>query len=401
MGNTHLCVPFASAVPSRDAVDSPTQSRQYLTARLAQHPALLPTAMDQGFPLPDCSVSVKQDLSVRRITWQATGAVFPLRPSLVMPSRMARTEAVETARSLRQWGVPFAALASVCGRDALCWSRAWLACGRPSLVGTPVTEPQQVPRALGAEEQRTRGARHQGDVPTTVGGGGFLGVSVVEAAETATVERGSGACAQAAKGLLPASHARSGCTAGWEATRQAWRPLCPTIPWGRCVLPALLQRKQHGAGPFWLPGCERAWQVSQAATTRQCAQRLRRLAAWPPAPRSGPVATMGLKRGRRRADGTPASACPPAHRTSQAVDRLRNSPDRRLDAMRSCHATTASTRLAVRAMARPWNVHPSGARLRRDQPSRVSPFDDLNGFPYHPNWVHNLLIASSLGGLRH
>jgi hypothetical protein len=203
MGNKHICLPFASAAPYRDSVDSPTQYRQYLTEMLAQHPALFPKDMDQGFPLPDCSVSVKQDLIVRRITLQATGAVFTLRPSLVMPSMIARTDAVEKALSLRQWGVPFDALASVCGRDALCWSRAWLACGRPSLVGTPVTEPQQVPRALGAEEQRTRGARHQDDVPTTVGGGGFLGVSVVEAAETATVERGSGACAQAAKGLLP------------------------------------------------------------------------------------------------------------------------------------------------------------------------------------------------------
>ena len=68
--------------------------------------------------------------------------------------------------------------------------------------------------------------------------------------------------------------------------------------------------------------------------------------------------------------------------------------------MRSCHATTASARLAVRAMALPWNFHPYGRRLRRDQPSRVSPFHDLNGFQYHPNWLHNLLIASSLGGMR-
>jgi hypothetical protein len=52
-------------------------------------------------------------------------------------------------------------------------------------------------------------------------------------------------------------------------------------------------------------------------------------------------------------------------------------------------------------MALQWHFHPYGARLRRDQPSRVSPFDDLNGLQYHPNWLHNLLIASSLGGLRH
>jgi hypothetical protein len=51
-------------------------------------------------------------------------------------------------------------------------------------------------------------------------------------------------------------------------------------------------------------------------------------------------------------------------------------------------------------MALHWNFHPYGARLRRDQPTRVSPFHDLNGFQYHANWLHNLLIASSLGGLR-
>ena len=68
--------------------------------------------------------------------------------------------------------------------------------------------------------------------------------------------------------------------------------------------------------------------------------------------------------------------------------------------MRYCHATTASARLAVRAMALQWNFHPYGSRLRRDQPLRVSPFHDLNGFQYHPNWLHNLLLASSLGGLR-
>ena len=68
--------------------------------------------------------------------------------------------------------------------------------------------------------------------------------------------------------------------------------------------------------------------------------------------------------------------------------------------MRSCHATTASARLAVRAMALQGHFHPYGSRLRRDQPSRVSPLHDLNGFQYHPNWLPNLLIASSMGGLR-
>jgi len=68
--------------------------------------------------------------------------------------------------------------------------------------------------------------------------------------------------------------------------------------------------------------------------------------------------------------------------------------------MRDCHATPARARLAGRALARPWHLHLYGMRLRRDQPSRVAPCHALNGFHYPPNWLHNLLIASSLGGLR-
>ena len=116
---------------------------------------------------------------------------------------------------------------------------------------------------------------------------------------------------------------------------------------------------------------------------------------------SGPVAAMVLKMCRRRADFTPAYACPQAQRTSNAVDRLLHSHDQLLDARRYGHGPTDSARLAVRAMALQWNVHPYGARLRRDQPSRAAPFDDLNGLQYHPNWLHNLFIASSMGGLRH
>jgi hypothetical protein len=401
MGNKHICLPFASEAQYRDYVDYPTQYRQYLTGMLGQHPELFPKDMDQGFTLHDCYVSVKQDLIVRRIKLKATGAVFTLRPSFVMPYMIARTEAVEKALYLRQWGVPFDALAYVFGRDAMFWYRAWLAFGRPSLVGTTVKEPQKLPRDLVADEKLTRVARQQVYVPTTVGGGCFLGVSVVEAADTETLERGYGEFAKEAKALVPAYQARSVCTDGWEATRQAWRRLFPKITLVLCFLHSILKIKKHCAGQLRHRVLDRAWQLYQAATKRQFAQRLRRMAEWTPAHLSGPVATMVLKMCRRRADCTPAYDCPQAHRTSNAVDRLLNYQDRLLYAMRYCHATTASARLAVRAMALQWNFHPYGARLRRDQPSRVSPFDDLNGFQYPPNWLHNLLIASSMGGLRH
>jgi hypothetical protein len=105
-------------------VDDTAQYRQSLTQMLRQYPELFPKDMDQGSTFHDASMSVKQDLIVRRITVKATGAVFALRPSFVMPSLIARTAEVEKALSLRQWGVPFDALASIFGRDALFWYRA-------------------------------------------------------------------------------------------------------------------------------------------------------------------------------------------------------------------------------------------------------------------------------------
>ncbi len=124
MGTKHICLPFPSEAQYRAYVDDTAQYRQSLTQMLRQYPELFPKDMDQGSTFHDASMSVKQDLIVRRITVQATGAVFALRPSFVMPSLIARTAEVEKALSLRQWGVPFDALASIFGRDALFWYRA-------------------------------------------------------------------------------------------------------------------------------------------------------------------------------------------------------------------------------------------------------------------------------------
>ena len=124
MGNTHICLPFASEALYREYVDHPAQYRQYLSEMLRQYPELFPHDMDQCFPFHDAYASVKQDLIIRLITLITTGAVFTLRPSFVMPYMIARTDAVEKALYLRQCGVPFNALASVFGRDAMFWYRA-------------------------------------------------------------------------------------------------------------------------------------------------------------------------------------------------------------------------------------------------------------------------------------
>src|SRR5215475_3396798 len=279
---------------------------------LSQYPELFPQDMDQGFTFHDAYVSGKQDLIVRRIKLITTGAVFTLRPSFVMPYMIARTDEVEKALYLRQWGVPFDALAYVFGRDAMFWYRAWLAFGRPSLLSTTVKNPQQVPTDLVADEQVTWVAGQEVYVPTTVGGGCFLGVSVVAAADTAALETGYGEFAQEARALVPTYQSRSVCTDGWHATREAWRRLFPKITLVLCFLHSVLKIKARCTGALRHHVLAKVWHVYQAPTKRQFAQRLRRLAEWTPTHLSGAVATMVLKMCRHRADFPPAYDCPQA-----------------------------------------------------------------------------------------
>ena len=84
--------------------------------------------------------------------------------------------------------------------------------------------------------------------------------------------------------------------------------------------------------------------------------------------------------------------------TSKALDRLMNYQDRLLYSMQYFHGTWQSARLQLRAMALIWNFHPYGRRTRSKTPDRSSPFQDLNGFSYHENWLRNLLIAGSMNG---
>src|SRR3712207_6547370 len=155
MAHKHICLPFESEAQYQHFVSDTAHYRHYLTLMLNKHPELFPKEMAQGFTFHDCYGSVKQDLVLRRIKLKTTGAVFTLRPSFVLPYLVARTEEVEKALYLRQWGVPFDALAYVFGRDAMFWYRAWLSFGRPSLVGTTVKDPAHLPHDLVADEKLT------------------------------------------------------------------------------------------------------------------------------------------------------------------------------------------------------------------------------------------------------
>jgi hypothetical protein len=399
-GSKHICVPFVSEAHYQACVDDVAKYREHLRTTYEQHPELFPQALEQGYTFHDRYQVRKQRCVLRRIKLKATQEVFTVRPSFLLPYGIGRTEEVEKALFLRQWGVPFDALAYVFGRDAMFWYRAWLSFGRPNLVGTTVKHATTMPQDLVADEKITWLAGTEVVVPTTVGGGCVLGISLAEQTDSASLQEAYGEFVTEASAVFPTYRVRSVCTDGFQATRDAWRRLVPQLILVLCFLHSILKLTERCRGPLRRQVLDRAWTVYHAVTKAQFAQRLRRLAEWARTSLDGSLAQMVEKMARHREDFTPAYDCPQAARTTNAVDRVHNHLDRTLYAMQYCHGHQESARLAVRAWALQWNFHPYGPRLRQDQPSRSSPFADLNGFRYHSNWLQNLLVASSMGGLR-
>lgn len=220
--------------------------------------------------------------------------------------------------------MPFAALAYVFGRAAMCWDRAWRSWGRPKLVGTTVKHEAQMPQAVGADEKITWRAGAEVVIPTTVGEGWVLGMSVAPEAPRDGWPRAYGECVAEAQAVFPDYQARSACPDGFHATRAAWRQLFPPLPLGLCFLPSRLKITERGRGALRRRGLERAWHVDQAVTQGQFSPRRRRLSEGARATLDRPVAEMVRKGGQPRADCTPAYACPPAARTTNAVERRHN-----------------------------------------------------------------------------
>jgi len=277
-----ICVPFDTEEHYTACVANPESFRQHLTAVFGQHPELFPARIDEGFVLHDKRWSLKQQLRLRRIELKATAGVFLVRPSFLMPYMVGRTEAVEKALSLRHWGVPFDALVSVFGRNAMYWYRAEMALGRPTIVGSTVKQPEKLPEHVLADEKHTWALGQEVSVPTTVGGGCILGATVTEAASADALEAAYGEFAQEACALLPTYSPKTVCTDGWEGTQSAWRSLFPTVCIILCFLHSVVKIvKRCGrdrATRTLILG--RVWAVYNSCTRAQCSQRLRRLREW-------------------------------------------------------------------------------------------------------------------------
>jgi hypothetical protein len=390
-----------------EIVDDCRAYRQWVDEMIEKHPELFPKAIPAGYSLHDERASVKlEGVRLRRICLKARDSegkkqVFTLVPSGVMPYLVGYTEEVEKALFLRRFDVPFWALTYVFGRDDRYWYRMENHFGRYELVHTVVKDPQKLPRHLLADEKITWLNGEEVVVATTVGEDCILGVSVALGADTTSLTEAYQGFKDEAQALKPEYAPETVNTDGWNATQAAWVKLFPMIIVLECFLHAFLKIRQRAKHlkEIFSQLSQQVWEVYHAADAASFRSKAAELLLWAENHTTGPVLEAVRKLCAKVDRFVLAYQHPLAHRTSNMLDRHMNAMARWLDSTRFFHGHWASAERSVRAWALLHDFGPYCPRAQISQ-SFSSPAHKLNGFVYHQNWLHNLLIATSLSGVK-
>ena len=239
-GEKTICLPIADEQEYQSIIDDATEFRAYLERIIPEYPEIFPPEIHQGFSLFGCCQSKKQNLKIRRIQLKANFQIYQLRPCFIMPYMVGKTKDFDKPLYLRRYGVPFDALTYVFGKNDMYWYRAFLALGRCSIVGTTIKQKGIMPQHLLADEKHSRWKGQKVYLPTVVANGCFLGIDIVEKADSDSLIQGYSTFAEEVRNLEPNYSPDSVNIDGWEATRNAWKKLFPKISIILCFLHLVL-----------------------------------------------------------------------------------------------------------------------------------------------------------------
>ena len=379
--------------------------RNWLGEMIVAYPELFPKDITSGYNLHDEHSSDKLDgLRLRRICLKARDAdgkkqVFTIAPSGVMPYAVGWTDEVEKALFLRRFDVPFWALSYVFGHDDQYWYRLENHFGRYNLVQTVVKDPEKLPKHLLADEKVTWLNGEKVVIATTVGDDCVLGASVALGIDTPELTEAYQHFKEEAQQLNPDYQPETVNTDGWEATQKAWRSLIPLMVIIECFLHAFIKIRERGKHmkEAFRQLSQQVWSVYHAVDSASFRLQAAQLLTWAENNTSNYVLEAVRKLCAKTDRFALAYDYPPAHRTSNMLDRHMNLMDRWLQSSRFFHGHWSSAERSIRAWALFHDFGPYCPRARATQ-EYVSPAHKLNGFVYHDNWLHNLMISTSMSG---
>jgi hypothetical protein len=282
------------------------------------------------------------------------------------------------------------------------WERVYLRFGRNSLVGTTVKQPDKLPQDLLADEKHTRLNGNKVFVATTVGDDCVLGASVARQADEHALTEAYGQFKAEAQQVKSDYQPATVNTDGWAATQSAWQHLFAQVVLIACFLHAFLKIRDRckRLEDHFADLCRRVWEAYHAPDPQQFLAKCEALKTWAiKALPAGSGLDAVLKLCGRAPEFIRAYAYPTAHRTSNMLDRLMDHMDRVFYHAHYFHGHLMTMECSVRAGALLANFLPYSPRAAVAAQYH-SPAHKLNGFVYHENWLHNLLVSASLGGYR-
>jgi len=391
----------------REIVADTKAFRKFVDKLIEQYPSLFPQAIVKGYVLHDMRISVKMpEIQMRRIKLkerdeQGKDLVFTIVPSGIMPYLTGYTDEVEKALFLRRFGVPFWALSYVFGRDDDYWYRMVSHLGSYSIVQTTVKDVDHLPEHLLADEKHVHYNGEKAYIATTVAEDCVLGASISLSADAEGLTEAYGIFQEEARALDPDYAPQTVNTDGWKATQLAWQTLFPLIVIIECFLHAFLKirdRCQKRYQDVYSEISQRVWDVYHADTPKMFSERIEHLSLWAQTVINGAALDAVEKLCAKAERFLLIFEHPNAYRTSNMIDRHMEPMERWLFSARYFHGHLSSAERQVRAWALLHNFWPycPRAKIRQDF---LSPVHKFNGFVYHDNWLHNLLISTSSSGV--
>lgn len=382
--------------------------RSHLDQMIEQYPELFPAQIGQGYRWHDQRTSHKMpEVTLRRIKLNAPdekgrAIVVTIAPSTILPYMTGYTDEVEKALFLRRFGVPFWGLSYVFGHDDAYWYRLVSQVGSYNIVQTTVKNPDDLPRHLLADEKHVHLNGEKAYIAITAGGDCLLGASLALKADSQELTEAYGHFQQEAQQLQPGYTPETVNTDGWAATQKAWLALFPLIVIIECFLHAFLKirnRCQHQFQAVYPTIKQQVWDIYAATDPDQFKQRLVAFKRWSQDKLTG-AALEAVNKLCAKADSfLLAFDHPAAHRTSNMIDRHMEPMARCLFSARFFHGHWSSAEKQIRAWALLHNFWPYCPRAKIHQ-TYQSPAHRLNKRVYHDNWLHNLLISTSLAGAK-
>lgn len=377
--------------------------RKWVDEMIVQYPELFPKEIVGGYSLHDERTSEKMEgVRLRRICLkvrdsQGKEQVFTIAPSSVLPYFAGFTDDVEKALFLRRFDVPFWALAYVFGRDDQYWYRQENQFGRYPIVPTVVKDPEKLPLHLLADEKVTWLNGEKVVVATTVGADCVLGASIALSADQENLTEAYQHFQEEAQSVKADYAPATVNTDGWSATQRAWLNLFPLVVLIECFLHAFIKIRERGKHlkELFRQLSQQVWDTYRATDAAAFRDKATQLRLWAEQNTTSYVLESVRKLCAKTERFALAYDHPLAHRTSNMLDRHMNAMARWLDSARFFHGHWTSAERSIRAWALLHDFGPYCPRSKASQ-NYSSPAHKLNGFVYHQNWLHNLLISTSM-----